>query len=139
MRAALNSLAVVTPDWLRAHSQQEWVDRYGPRSEDSRVPAGEAERQALAESIGQDGADLLDALFDVDAPQWLRQVPSVEILRRVWVQNYQWINGLLGWRSSENIPPASLYISSPDARRGSLQQKAEHNMGWLESPSDRKL
>jgi transposase len=37
----------------------------------------------------------------------------VEILRRVWLQNYQCSDGKLSWRSSENIPPASLYISSP--------------------------
>src|SRR5258706_5066519 len=48
MRAALNSLAVAAPDWLRAHSQAEWVERYGPRSEDSRVAVGEAERKELA-------------------------------------------------------------------------------------------
>jgi transposase len=30
MRAALSSLAVVASDWLRAHSQQERVERYGP-------------------------------------------------------------------------------------------------------------
>src|SRR5260221_4325886 len=50
MRAALNSLALVAPEWLRAHSQQDWVERYGPRSEDSRSPGGEAERQAFARS-----------------------------------------------------------------------------------------
>ena len=27
LRAALNSLAVVIPDWLRAHVPQEWHDR----------------------------------------------------------------------------------------------------------------
>jgi hypothetical protein len=96
MRAALNSLAVVAPDWLRAHSQLEWVERYGPRSEDSRTPAGEAERQMFAEEIGRDGAALLDALFDPAAPQWLRQVPATEILRQVWVQNYLWSDGVIG-------------------------------------------
>ncbi|GLV59198.1 hypothetical protein KDH_60260 [Dictyobacter sp. S3.2.2.5] len=35
MRAALNSLAVAAPDWLQAHSHPEWVERYGPRSEES--------------------------------------------------------------------------------------------------------
>jgi transposase len=30
MRAAPGSLAVVAPDRLRAHSQQELVERYGP-------------------------------------------------------------------------------------------------------------
>ncbi len=83
MRAALGSLAVVAPDWLRPHSQQEWGERYGPRSEDSRTPGGEVERQAKACEIGRDGAALLDALFDLRAPQWLRQVLAAEILRRV--------------------------------------------------------
>lgn len=69
MRAALNSLAVVAPAWLRAHSQREWVDRYGPRCEDSRLPVGDAERKALAEEIGQQGRALLDALFDPTAPE----------------------------------------------------------------------
>src|SRR5258707_9191686 len=47
MRAALNSLAIVAPSWLRTHSSSDWVERYGPRSEDSRLPAGEKERRAL--------------------------------------------------------------------------------------------
>jgi transposase len=68
MRAALNSLAVVAPDWLRAHSQEEWVERYGPRTEDSRIPLGEAAREAKACEIGEQGRELLDALFDPTAP-----------------------------------------------------------------------
>ena len=71
MRAALNSLAEVEPDWLRAHSQPEWVERYGARSEDSRIPVGEEARVAFAEAIGEQGRELLDALFDPIAPQWL--------------------------------------------------------------------
>jgi transposase len=62
MRAALNSLAVAAPDWLRAHSSPEWVERYGPRSEDSRLPVGETERVTLAEEIGQQGRELLNAV-----------------------------------------------------------------------------
>ncbi len=50
MRAALGSLAVVAPDWPRAHSHPEWVERYGPRSEDSRSPVEEAAREAFARS-----------------------------------------------------------------------------------------
>jgi transposase len=56
---------------------------------------------------------LLDALFDPTAPEWLRQVPAVEILRQVWVQNYQRIDDVVRWRASQDLPPASLYISSP--------------------------
>jgi transposase len=43
---------------------------------------------------------LLDALFDPTAPQWLRQAPSVAILRKVWVQNDQRINDVVRWRTS---------------------------------------
>ena len=99
--------------WLLEHSQSEWVDRYGVRLEDSRLPSGEEERQTWVQSVGRDGASLLSALFEPGTPSWLAQVPAVEILRRVWIQNYQWSEGKLAWRSSENIPPASLYISSP--------------------------
>jgi transposase len=113
MRAALNSLATVEPNWLRAHSHAEWVERYGPRSEDSRVPLGDAAREAFAEEIGQQGRELLDALSAPTAPEWLHQVPAVEILRQVWVQNYQQIDNVVRWRSSENIPPPSRYIGSP--------------------------
>ncbi len=129
MRAALNTLAVVAPDWLRAHSQVEWVERYGPRSEDSRSPLGEAERLAFAEEIGQQGRELLDALFEPTAPQWLRQVPAVEILRQVWVQNYQRIDDMVRWRSSEQIPPPSRYIGSPYDEEAHYSKK--RSMTWV--------
>ena len=112
MRAALNGLAVMAPDWLRAHSHSDWVERYGPRSEDSRSPLGEEARLTFAEEIGQQGRELLDALFDPHAPEWLHHVPTVEILRQVWLQNYQRADGEVRWRSSENIPPPSRYIGS---------------------------
>jgi transposase len=113
LRHALNCLALVAPEWLLDHSMPEWVDRYGVRLEDSRLPSGEEERRAWAESVGQDGSRLLGAVCDPSAPSWLREVSAVAILRRVWVQNYQWTDGKLAWRSSDTIPPAALSISSP--------------------------
>jgi transposase len=65
------------------------------------------------EVIGADGASLLDAIYDAAAPNFLSEIPAVEILRRVWIQNYTWIDGKLRWRSSEDIPPAARYIGSP--------------------------
>jgi transposase len=114
LRAALNALAVVAPAWLGTHSQPDWVDRYGSRIEESRLPASEASRQAYAEVIGADGLALFTALDDPTAPAWLRTVPAVETLRRVWLQNYFWTSeGHLVWRQADNIPPAALFISSP--------------------------
>jgi transposase len=129
MRAALNSLAVIAPDWLRVHRQQEWVEQYSPRSEDSRSPLGEEERRAFAEEIGQQGRELLDAVFAPTAPEWLRQVPAVEILREVWVQNYQRIDEAVRWRSSEDIPPPSRYIGSPYDKEAHYSKK--RSTSWV--------
>jgi hypothetical protein len=49
LRHALNCLAIVAPEWLLEHSKLEWVDRYGVRLEDSRLPSSEEERQAWVE------------------------------------------------------------------------------------------
>jgi len=66
--------------------------------------------------VGADGSALLSAVFAVDAPVELREVPAVEVLRRVWVQNYhQTIQGTersLRWRE-EDIPPSAQFLSSP--------------------------
>lgn len=40
LRHALNSLAVVAPEWLRAHAQPEWPERYAPRAFDHYIPPG---------------------------------------------------------------------------------------------------
>ena len=60
-----------------------------------------------------DGHALLTAVYDAAAPAWLRELPAVETLRRVWVQQYHLIEGAVRWRGSEDIPPAAVFISSP--------------------------
>jgi transposase len=131
LRPALNCLAIVAPDWLQAHSEPEWVDRYGVRIDDSRLAALEAERQAWAERVGHDGSALLSALFDPGAPVWLREVPAVGILRQVWVQNHQWTEGQLAWRAADNLPPATLYVSSPyDLQAHSSKKRTTSWVGY---------
>jgi transposase len=76
MRHALNCLAMVAPEWLRGHSPAEWVDRYGPRADDYRLPTSKAEREAYAEVVGTDGWALLRDLYAIDSPPWLREVVS---------------------------------------------------------------
>jgi transposase len=122
LRHTLNSLAVAAPDWLRDHSPSDWVDRYGRRCDESRLPRAEAERQAFACQVGQDGHALLAAAYGPGSPSWLAEVPAVETLRRVWVQQFAIDAGRVRWRTeAEGIPPASRFISSPydvEARYG---------------------
>src|SRR4051794_4619537 len=122
LRHALNSLAVVAPEWLRDHSPPQWVERYGRRTDESRFPAAAEERQAYAGRLGEDGHALLAAAYGSDARVWLGQVPAVETLRRVWVQQFAVDAGRVRWRTeAEGVPPARLFISSPydvEARLG---------------------
>ena len=116
LRYALNDLAVVAPDWLRALSPPAWVERYARRAEDDRLPTSASARAARALTIGADGALLLAAVYAPAAPPWMRHVPAIETLRRVWVQNYYQTADAPHpqWRTDEQgIPPASLFVSSP--------------------------
>jgi len=75
LRAALNTLATVVPAWLQATVPADWLDRYGLRAEDSRLPQQDAERIAYAELVGCDGYALFAALRAETAPPWLRELP----------------------------------------------------------------
>jgi transposase len=88
-RAALNSLAVVAPDWLRALAPPEGYERYGPRVDNYRLPKTDAAREALAAAIGADGVRLLQAVEAAQEAPWLRHVPAVQTLRHVWAQQHE--------------------------------------------------
>lgn len=122
MRHALNTSALVAPQWLLSHSQPEWVKSYGPKADEYRLPPGKERRQARAQAIGKDGHTLLATIYSDDAPNWLREVPAVETLRRVWVQQYYLEGDVLHWRTEiQGIPPSRQVISSPydlEARLG---------------------
>lgn len=123
----LNTLAAVVPEWLRRTVASEWAQRYDRGWEDYRLPKTEAERLALGEAVGRDGLLLLTALYGPDAPAWVRQIPAVELLRRIWVQNFYQEEGVLRWRRAQNIPPAAQAICSPfDAEaRYSIKRQTE--------------
>src|SRR5919199_4532791 len=55
LRATLNDLATVAPDWLRDLAPLEWYERYGKRIEDVRLPREKADREAYAQMVGEDG------------------------------------------------------------------------------------
>ena len=69
--------------------------------------------------MGQDGFQLLPATSAPTAPVGLRERPAVEVLRRVWMQQYYAPAPEVRWRTAEDLPPHALLICSPydvDAR-----------------------
>ena len=88
LRATLDDLAAIVPDWLRAVAPPAWFERYARRVEDYRLPKGQEEREALALAIGADGFFLLAALDAPETPAEARTVPMVRTLRAVWRVHY---------------------------------------------------
>ena len=89
LRAALNAIAAAAPDWLRAVAPPEWHGRYDRRVEGARLPGSAPKRASHAIQTGADGFCLLDAVDGVDAPESVRELPAVDVLRRVWARHFE--------------------------------------------------
>ncbi len=116
MRRALNTLAQVAPDWLQPHLPADWITRYGRRFDSYHFPKGEAERVALAEQIGRDGVALLQAMWTDGTPREVHMLPIVDVLRRIWIQQFYIEGEIVHWRTKRQWgqPPASVMIASPE-------------------------
>lgn len=124
LRHALDDLAVAAPGWLRDRADPEWAKRYQRRSDEYRLPKGKDAQRELAELIGADGTALLTAVSAADAPPRLRERPAVEMLRRVWVQNYLRTEAGVRWRTSEEgLPKAAQFVRSPHDADAHLGKK----------------
>jgi len=113
MRAALNSLATVAPDWLAPHASSEWFDRYSRRVEEFRLPKGIEARTSYAEVIGSDGLRLLQLIDDEVAPAWLKEVEAVKTLRLMWEHQYEIRDGEARWRKAADLPKSGIRFDSP--------------------------
>ena len=89
LRAALNAVAAVAPDWLRGVAPPDWHARYDRRVEDARLPEAGPKRDAYAAQVGTDGFRLLDALDESGAPPDTVVLPALGLLRRVWARHFE--------------------------------------------------
>jgi transposase len=121
LRATLNELACVAPDWLQSWVPCEWYKRYANPVQEYHFPKGMTARQNHAELIGKDGIQLLETLWDDSTPAFLRKLPMVEILRQTWIYQYYIDKGQVRLRAATDQPAVSQRFDSPydpDARFG---------------------
>lgn len=142
LRAALNALASVAPDWLRAQVPTEWYARYGRRIEDYRLPKGQDARRSYIAQVGADGQALLEALAAPTTPPTLRRLPEVEVLGQIWQQQLERGGGAAGdgpagqegqWhlRDPKAMPVASDLVESPYEREARFATKrGRHWVGY---------
>jgi transposase len=134
VRAALEALAAAAPAWLAGVIDVSWQEVYGQRIDNFRLPGSKARRADLAVRYGRDGYHLLRRVHGPGAPGWLRDLPAVQALRRIWIQQFYLQAGEGGgekviWRGDEQgLPPARSRLVSPydlDARYAEKRGK-----GW---------
>ena len=133
VRAALEALAAAAPGWLAEVIDASWQEVYGQRIDGFRLPDSKARRADLAVRYGRDGYHLLREVRGPGAPGWLRDLPAVQALRRIWIQQFCLEAGEGGekviWRGDEpGLPPARSRLVSPydlDARYAEKRGK-----GW---------
>jgi transposase len=130
LRATLNELATVAPEWIQLVAPTEWYERYAKRIEDARLPKEKAEREVYGQVVGEDGFALLEALDHARTPQPLRELASVVTLRQLWGQYYERLpmadstpgtspRGQVRLKPINELPRAAEHIESPydlDAR-----------------------
>lgn len=134
VRAALEALAAAAPGWLATVIDASWQQVYGQRVDNLRLPGSQAARDALAVQYGRDGYYLLDQAAGPGAPGWLAELPAVQALRRIWIQQYYRESGEDGEKvirreeREHGLPPGKDRLLSPydlDARYAE-----KHGMGW---------
>ena len=121
LRAALNEIAEVEPEWLQEWVPQDWYQRYGKSIEEYNLPKNKSERTAYGELVGADGMELLERLWQEKTPKNLRQLVMVERLRQHWVHHFYLDQGQVKLRPSSELPPAGARFDSPyepDSRYG---------------------
>jgi transposase len=125
LRAALDDLAALAPDWLVEHITSDWFERYSHRVENYRLPKAENQRLALAQQIGEDGQHLLQALERPEVADGLKQMKSVQLLRQIWQQYYDVSSGKVKWRAGPQSKADEGVIRSPydpEARTGKKRE-----------------
>jgi transposase len=130
VRAALEALAAASPGWLAGVIDASWQKVYGQRIDNLHLPESETARRELAVQYGRDGYYLLEQVYGPGSPGWLRELPAVQVLRRIWIQQY-YRDGEKVVRREERehgLPPGRDRLASPydlDARYAE-----KHGMGW---------
>lgn len=135
VRACVEAITVAAPDWLaQTIDVADWDRRHSARVDSWRLPTAKTKRDALATAYGRDGFALLAAVYAPTAPAWLAQLPAVDILRVVLVQNYvitvdRQGREVITMRDADThgLPPGRSRLTSPydpDARWGGKRDLA---------------
>ena len=130
LRAALNVLAESEPEWLLEHIEDDWFDRDVHRFELARFPKGQSQREQLQRQVGRDVQRLLLASEQPQAPAAVRALPEVQLLRQIWQQHYEEVEGQTRWRDGPAVSSAERVVSPYDVQARSARKRDTDWLGY---------
>jgi transposase len=136
LRAALEALAAAAPDWLAGVIDPSWQQVYSARIDNLHLPESETRRRGLMVRYGADGYFLLEQAAAPAAPAWLRELPAVQALRRIWIQQFyreatgsrQEVRRREKLPDGDGLPPGRTQLISPYDLDARYSVKRDH--GW---------
>jgi len=129
LRAALEDVATLAPEWLRSWVPQSWLERYGRRIEEGRLPKGETARQQYAEQVGADGTLLLTRVQEEDTPAVVREVAAVKELGIIWQQQYVQQEETVRLRNKDDLLPNAQRHDSPYDPE--VRYSTKRDLSWI--------
>ncbi|WP_370385232.1 IS1182 family transposase [Catenulispora sp. GAS73] len=137
LRAALEEIAGIWPEWIVPLLDPGWDLRYGRKVETGRLIGrgrGKTTAEKLAEQIGADGAALL-ARIDADrSAGWMNALPQVAYLRLLWAQQYRpGPNGGMRLAEPADLPPSARRSQSPYDPQARFSSKNDGEITWTGS------
>ncbi len=99
MQMAVQALVTAQPNWLRRIAPPHWYQRYSRELSTLRVPDDLAGQVILAESIGEDGLYLLNAVAQTHSTN-LARVIEIRNLKQVWERQFEPRDEHCMWRLS---------------------------------------
>lgn len=83
----------------------------------------------LAEEIGADGRGLLENIDTSTTHLWLQEIPAIDILRSIWIQQYHACEQGTPWRKDQELRPSARLIQSPYDIEARYSKKKQ--TGWV--------
>lgn len=130
LRAALNGLAELEPGGLQEHIEDDWFDRYVHRFELARFPKGQSQREQLPRQVGCDAQRLLLASEQPETPAAVRALPEVQLLRQIWQQHYDEVDGEIRWRDGPAVSSAQRVVSPYDPQARAARKRDTNWLGY---------
>lgn len=137
LRAALEEIAGIWPQWVVPLLDPGWDLRYGRKVETGRLigrGAGKTTAEKLAAQIGADGQALL-ARIDADrAAGWMNDLPQVRHLRAFWAMHYRpGPDGTPRLVPTAELPPSASRPQSPYDPQARFSSKNDGEITWVGS------